>query len=132
MVFIGYYLIRAQAELERRMHSVGIDETEWLLEPVVIRKKEYDRSAWTPQDHSTQVKLAFLLNLASEYSNVTDFRSVFPTFEISTGFFEHWWSMESVDCLDLEELRVGNGILIDRTGHAAVDAWLDEIEGKRS
>jgi len=131
MRFTAHYVVRPRPELHRRWEELNLEEADFLLESVVMTKAEGGISAWTDKEHSAQVKLVFLYEL-QEYSGSAEFKALLPGFTLSVGYFDEWWSIESLDSIDTDAAMEGRRMNRDRafqpTGLPLVDAWIREVQ----
>jgi hypothetical protein len=76
------------------------DTARFFGEPVLWRKTESDRSAWSRPDHVIQVKLLFLVWLKSEYGGEAAVSELLPSSQLDVPVFDRFWELERFDFPD--------------------------------
>ncbi len=131
MTYDAFYLIECRPKLADHLRGRTDDGfAEMLTEPVLIRNREGDRTAWTPEDHATAIKILFLARLR-EYTPLVsdeDAARILSSSRISVSLFDRWWVVRRFLVEDdrdglLTFLRpvLGN---VEATGNPLVDNWL--------
>lgn len=111
-------LTKATADMEDGIKSAFSDE-------ILISGHESDRSSWRQEDYIVRAKLAFLIDLRSEYSNAPEFKLLFGEQKVSVGLFDKWWNLKryeiSLDVDDIEPIQKGE---LEFTSRSRVNEWL--------
>jgi len=106
------------------------DFAEILLEPILIRNTEDDRSAWRPEDHILLVKLLYLARIR-EYSPCASDDAAHKWFgsdRVSGEIFDRWWTIRAPELEGSDEdlayfLKPMKEKILS-TGNSLVDDWV--------
>jgi hypothetical protein len=95
------------------------------FEPCIVVKDEADKPRWSVDDHTAQVKLAYLAHACLEYGE-----DALPSRELSVGIFDGGWKLERytgpvTDFRQVAfELKPEAALRIRPTGETIVDEWI--------
>jgi hypothetical protein len=134
MRFTAYYIVRPNDALLERLTLEEEGLREAIAPAEVWSKQEGGRTAWTPAEHSTCVKLLFITNFARNYGSGE--RSARLTHDLlgappfGEEVFDRWWTLERFGGADEDFDAIAMALTpadydrLDPGGSARVSTWI--------